>query len=295
MAKFRTGDIPQFKDVNDVASYLYQMQEQLGYILNHLETDNLTEDTLNTLTAQKTLADLNGMPADTKINGLDGVLNVSSGGTGRSELTENKLLYGAGTEIPYSLGFPSVAGSFLRQNTDGAPYFSSPKDTNKILGQNGLGSFYSAWGNYGRIIDTNYTFSYYANTVITLISPTSVMIKMSGKMGTNYNSASYYQYGISTLMLNSQISSLLSSLGYTLNTVTYLPKSQWLSWKFTDGTLICSNMEYGTCFEVDTTDKVLRPARIYNTSGAVGGWGIGTWYAGGFYFDTTIFATVTLA
>lgn len=125
MAKFRTGDIPQFKDVNDVASYLYQMQEQLGYILNHLETDNLTEDTLNTLTAQKTLADLNGMPADTKINGLDGVLNVSSGGTGRSELTENKLLYGAGTEIPYSLGFPSVAGSFLRQDTSGAPYWSN--------------------------------------------------------------------------------------------------------------------------------------------------------------------------
>lgn len=109
MAKFRTGDIPQFNNLHDVASYLYQQQEQLSYLFNNLETDNLTEDTLNTLTEQKTLT----------------VLNVPSGGTGRSELTENKLIYGAGTEIPYSLGFPSVAGSFLRQDTSGAPYWSN--------------------------------------------------------------------------------------------------------------------------------------------------------------------------
>lgn len=49
------------------------------------------------------------------------VLPVSKGGTGKSSLTANKLLYGAMSQ----LGFPSNDGSILRQGTSGAPYWSS--------------------------------------------------------------------------------------------------------------------------------------------------------------------------
>lgn len=111
MAKYRMGGVPQFKDLQDVASYLYEMQEQTAYVLNHLEQDNLTKSTWSTVTEKPT---------------LDAV--------GRDNLTENQVVYGNGQEAPLTLGFPTSDGALLRQNKSGAPYFSTPGEVLNAIG-----------------------------------------------------------------------------------------------------------------------------------------------------------------
>lgn len=124
MAKFRTGDIPQFKDVNDVASHLYQMQEQLGYVLSHIETDNFTE--------------IDSIPASDSSNVVSsgGVYNALAGKQDKITNTANRLFYGSGTSGTLSqLALPSVAGSVLQQDTSGAPYW----DTSLLKTQSFIG------------------------------------------------------------------------------------------------------------------------------------------------------------
>lgn len=72
-------------------------------------------------------------------SGTYAILNPSSGGTGVTSITENSVLFGkkiTQTDInegnPYigmgSLALPTTAGSFLRQGTSDAPYWSKPAD-----------------------------------------------------------------------------------------------------------------------------------------------------------------------
>ncbi len=95
MAKFRSDGIRKYDNLEDVSSDMYQLKQQLEYVFNHIEKDNLTAQTYSDLSE-------------------------------RDSLTENQLLYGAGTEAPASLGFPSVAGSVLSQDIIGAPYWGPP-------------------------------------------------------------------------------------------------------------------------------------------------------------------------
>ena len=76
-------------------------------------------------------------------SGTYGVLAPSSGGTGVTSITENSVLFGRKTTPPNdgnpyigmgSLALPSTAGSFLRQGTSGAPYWSKPADVLSAIG-----------------------------------------------------------------------------------------------------------------------------------------------------------------
>lgn len=56
-----------------------------------------------------------------------GMLPVLHGGTGRSVFAANRLLYTKGNTALSELPFPTAAGSVLRQDINGAPYWSSPE------------------------------------------------------------------------------------------------------------------------------------------------------------------------
>ena len=55
-----------------------------------------------------------------------GILSVARGGTGKSSWTTNRLIYPTSGTVLGQLAFPTTAGSFLRQGTSGAPYWSTP-------------------------------------------------------------------------------------------------------------------------------------------------------------------------
>lgn len=55
-----------------------------------------------------------------------GTLSVARGGTGKSSWTTNRLIYPTSGTVLGQLAFPTTAGSFLRQGTSGAPYWSTP-------------------------------------------------------------------------------------------------------------------------------------------------------------------------
>lgn len=63
-----------------------------------------------------------------------GVLPVGNGGTGKSSWVPSQLIYPSATSALSQLGFPSVSGSFLRQGTSGAPYWSSPSTVLSAIG-----------------------------------------------------------------------------------------------------------------------------------------------------------------
>lgn len=68
------------------------------------------------------------------LNDLDGTLNVQKGGTGKSSWSENRILYASGVESLGQLAFPPANKSILRQNTSGAPYWSSMAEIAAELG-----------------------------------------------------------------------------------------------------------------------------------------------------------------
>jgi hypothetical protein len=65
---------------------------------------------------------------------LDGTLAVAKGGTGKAAWSINRLLYPTSSGVLGQLAFPSVSGSFLRQGTSGAPYWSSPSAVLSAIG-----------------------------------------------------------------------------------------------------------------------------------------------------------------
>lgn len=68
------------------------------------------------------------------LNDLDGTLNVQKGGTGKSSWSEHRILYASGVESLGQLAFPPANKSILRQNTSGAPYWSSMEELGAELG-----------------------------------------------------------------------------------------------------------------------------------------------------------------
>lgn len=63
-----------------------------------------------------------------------GTMTVGRGGTGKTSWTVNNLIYPSAASTLAQLGFPSVAGSVLRQGTSGAPYWTSIADLFTALG-----------------------------------------------------------------------------------------------------------------------------------------------------------------
>lgn len=94
-----------------------------------------------------------------------GTLPVESGGTGKTSWTANRLIYPSNQYTFSQLAFPSAAGSFLRQGTSGAPYWSTPAEvksavgvdtesgtwTPEIIGDPGTGVYSSRSGKYCKI------------------------------------------------------------------------------------------------------------------------------------------------
>lgn len=65
---------------------------------------------------------------------LTGTVPVNRGGTGKTSWTAYRLIYPSGTTTLAQLAFPTNAGSFLRQGTSGAPYWSSPAEVLSAIG-----------------------------------------------------------------------------------------------------------------------------------------------------------------
>lgn len=63
-----------------------------------------------------------------------GTFGVARGGTGKASWTANRLIYPSAATTMAQLGFPSVAGSVLRQGTSGAPYWTSLADLKTAMG-----------------------------------------------------------------------------------------------------------------------------------------------------------------
>ena len=59
---------------------------------------------------------------------------VSKGGTGKTSWTANRLVYPSASTTMAQLAFPTTAGSFLRQGTSGAPYWTAPADVLSAIG-----------------------------------------------------------------------------------------------------------------------------------------------------------------
>ncbi|WP_085532750.1 hypothetical protein [Anaeromassilibacillus sp. Marseille-P3371] len=65
---------------------------------------------------------------------LSSSVSVSKGGTGKTSWSSYRLIYPSGTTTLSQLAFPTTAGSFLRQGTSGAPYWTAPEDVRKAIG-----------------------------------------------------------------------------------------------------------------------------------------------------------------
>ena len=65
---------------------------------------------------------------------LSSSVSVSKGGTGKTSWSSNRLIYPSGTTTLTQLVFPTTAGSFLRQGTSGAPYWTKPQDVREEIG-----------------------------------------------------------------------------------------------------------------------------------------------------------------
>lgn len=59
---------------------------------------------------------------------------VTRGGTGKTAWTANRIPYLSGSTAFTQLPHPTAAGSFLRQNTSGAPYWTAPAELRSAIG-----------------------------------------------------------------------------------------------------------------------------------------------------------------
>ena len=64
---------------------------------------------------------------------LSDPVSVSKGGTGKASWSSYQLIYPSGTTTLSQLAFPTTAGSFLRQGTGGAPYWTAPEDVREAI------------------------------------------------------------------------------------------------------------------------------------------------------------------
>lgn len=59
---------------------------------------------------------------------------VKKGGTGKTSWAANRIIYASAAEVLAQMAFPTTAGSFLRQDKSGAPYWSTPAQVLAAIG-----------------------------------------------------------------------------------------------------------------------------------------------------------------
>lgn len=122
---------------------------------------------------------------------------------------------------------------------------------------------------YGDILTTDGTYNatLYGKIVGTYIGNKIWKINYEGKINYSNAGSSYYNWGISIDKINTLLS---------LNLRNYTNTSKASNWKalVQGGTMMVSNIEYGSVYEYKSTLNALGFARYYNTSGAIGGWGL---------------------
>lgn len=64
---------------------------------------------------------------------LSDPVSVSKGGTGKASWSSYQLIYPSSSAALSQLAFPKTSGSFLRQGTGGAPYWTAPEDVREAI------------------------------------------------------------------------------------------------------------------------------------------------------------------
>lgn len=67
------------------------------------------------------------------VSDLSNPVSVSKGGTGRTSWSTYQLIYPSTSNTMSQLAFPTTSGSFLRQGTSGAPYWTTPEDVRETI------------------------------------------------------------------------------------------------------------------------------------------------------------------
>lgn len=305
MAKFRTGDIPQFKDVNDVASYLYQMQEQLGYVLSHLETDNFTESEWNAIMKP---AVIDSIPASDSSNAVSsgGVYDALAGKQPKSDnLTEisqysltksgrrfNVIPYvksDGGMEIGTYLDFhnPSTDNSdFIQRISYGADGIILGS-TSSGASKGGVGKVTRTAGSIGRNCNI------YGQCFCTCLGNGNFRFDISGKWYVA-SSVTNHDYGISKDFLRRAVYNNIYGNTSGETNLSYVYDGECLVFSASDYTLGHPNIDYGWSIQALPYSYCL--ARMYTQSGDTGGWqgsAVNSAFPAGFYFKATIWAKIT--
>jgi len=71
---------------------------------------------------------------------------VKKGGTGKTSWAANRIIYASAAEVLAQIAFPTTAGSFLRQDKSGAPYWSTPEQVLAAIGAMPLYKYLSEIG-----------------------------------------------------------------------------------------------------------------------------------------------------
>ncbi|WP_050698010.1 hypothetical protein [Anaeromassilibacillus senegalensis] len=85
-------------------------------------------------TAQTAANDAKAVANGITLGSISGILPVSRGGTGKTSWVANRLAYPSGSTTMTQLLNPTTSGSFLRQNTSGAPFWTGPADVLGAIG-----------------------------------------------------------------------------------------------------------------------------------------------------------------
>lgn len=305
MAKFRTGDIPQFKDVNDVASYLYQMQEQIGYVLNHLEEDNFADYTYGDLTAKQPI---DADPAEGSNNAVsgDGVHKALLGKQPKSDNLTEISQYGLTRPgkrfdvIPY---VQSDGGMEIGTYLD----FHNPSTDNSDLIQRisygadgiilGLTSSGASKGCVGKVTRTagamGRNADIYGQCFCTCLGNGNFRFDVSGK-GYVASSVTNHDYGIAKDFLRRAVYNNIYGNTGNLANLDFVADGECLIFSASDFSFGHPNMDYGWAVQAQGYSFSL--SRLYTTSGANGGWEgsvVNSAFPDGFYFKATIWAKIT--
>lgn len=136
---------------------------------------------------------------------------------------------------------------------------------------------------FGDLLTTDGTYSadYYAKIVGTYIGNNTWKLEIEGQILNNNAGSNYFAWGISIDKINTLLD---------LNLRNYSNTEQASSYNFftSTGSLDMTVNGISTLFEYKSNINALLPTRIYNSSGASGGWGLDT-FTNGSILKTVIY------
>lgn len=282
MAKFRSDGIRRYATLDDAASDVYQLKEQLNYVLNHIERDNLTDNTWS---------ELNPYDGSDKQDKSENLTEISQYG-----LTKPGKRFNA---IPYvqSDGVMEI-GSHLDFHGSSADTSDFTRrlfyDTNGfILGCTASGA---STGVVGKVTRTAGSFgrnaNIYGQCFCTCLGNGNFRFDLSGNWYVA-SSVTNHDYGISKDFLRRSVYNNIYGSTDNLVNLNYTAEGECLVFSAADYTYGHPNMDYSWIVQEQTYSYCL--GRIYTTAGAVGGWEgnvVNTAFSSGFYFKATIWAAL---